>query len=300
MTHHDRAIRNRIETQNRASPAVQPSTTPIRFLSRDEEKAHLRAWREHEDQQALAALAHSHRPLVVKIATQLNQPGDVKDDLIQEGFIGLVEAANRFDLTRDVRFATYAKWWVRAAIKAYLLRNGAIVSFVRTAEDKALYYNLERLRRGMGERGPLSDEAKREIARILGVRISAVERMEMFLDRRDRSLQETPQDGSTQTLEDRLPDPSPSPEDTVAADDEAQFRGKCLRKALSELSERERTIVESRRLREDKVMLRDLGERFGISKERVRQIEKAAVEKIRAATLEHALSAGANPIWSGA
>ena len=117
--------------------------------------------------------------------------------------------------------------------------------------------------------------------------------MERFLGGRDRSTQETARDGSTMSLEDRLEDPSPTPEDLVAADSEHRFRRGCLERALGELSERERIIIESRRLREDKVVLSDLGLRFGISKERVRQIEKAAMEKLQAATRSYAVAGAA-------
>lgn len=262
----------------------------VRFLARDEEQALLRSWRERGDERALAALARSHGPLVLKIASRLSRSDNTLDDLIQEGQIGLIEAANRFDPSRDVRFATYAKWWIHASIKSFLLRNGSIVPFVRTAEDKALYYNMNRLRRQMNAYGALSIEAKTEIARILGVRLSAVDRMEKFLEGRDRSTQETLRDGSDMTLEDRLEDSSPSPEEMVADDSEHRYRRGCLEKALGDLSERERIIIQSRQLREEKVMLRDLGQRFGISKERVRQIEKAALEKLRVATLGYAVA----------
>jgi len=262
----------------------------VKFLARDEEHALLSAWRERRDERALAELAYSHGPLVLKIATRMCRSDSLLDDLVQEGQIGLMEAANRFDLTRDVRFATYAKWWIHAAIKSYLLRNSSIVPFVRTSEDKALYYNMNRLRRRLNAYGPLTIEAKQEIARILGVRLSAVERMEKFLEGRDRSTQETLRDGSTMSLEDRLEDPSPSPEEVSAENSEQRYRRGCLEKALDDLNERERVIIESRRLRDEKVMLRDLGQRFGISKERVRQIEKAAMEKLQNATLHYAVA----------
>ncbi|MHC4089224.1 MAG: sigma-70 family RNA polymerase sigma factor [Planctomycetota bacterium] len=292
MTYHDHSIQSEPGYGDGRTTVRRMSVRTVRFLEREEERDLLRAWRDHRDETALAKLARSHRPMVLKIATKLGRSDESQLDLVQEGFIGLIEAANRFDLTREVRFATYAKWWIQAAIKSYLLRDVSIVRFVRTAEDKALYYNMNRLRRRLGVHGALTPDSKQEIARILGVRLDAVDRMEQFLEGRDRSTQETVRDDSTMSLEDRLEDPSPTPEDVASERDEHGFRVGCLEKALGDLSERERIIVVSRRLREDKVMLRDLGQRFGISKERVRQIEKAAIEKLHAATLGYA---GASP-----
>lgn len=289
MTYHDRTTQSVIEAGKTPSILSRMSLGRVRFLARDEEHALLKAWREHGDEKALAALSWSHGPLVLKIASKLCRSDNTLEDLVQEGQIGLIEAANRFDPAREVRFATYAKWWIHAAIKSFLLRNGSIVPFVRTAEDKALYYNMNRLRRQLGAYGSLSIETKQEMARILGVRISAVERMEKFLEGRDRSTHETLRDGSSMTLEDRLEDPAPTPEDRITEDHEHKYRRGCLEKAMGDLSERERIIIQSRQLREEKVMLRDLGQRFGISKERVRQIEKAALEKLRVATLGYAV-----------
>lgn len=288
MTHHDRNL-HKVQSRGATTRSFRHApATRVPFLTAQEERALLQAWQQEGDEKALARLADSHRPLVVKLAKKSGSSDIQQDDLIQEGLIGLIEAAGRFDLTRDVRFATYAKWWIEAAIRAYSLHNNAIVRIVRSAEDKALFYNLNRLRHQLGLRGALSDDDRREIARLLGVRIPAVERMERFLDGRDRSTQETLADSDGLTLEDRLPDPSPSPEELIVASDEHDFRMRCLRKAIGDLSERERVIVEARRLREDRTMLRDLGERFGISKERVRQIEKAALEKLNIATLAYA------------
>jgi len=288
MTHHDRTIQSKPDFGGMSSSTGRTPTRHMRFLARDEERALLRSWRESRDENALAHLAASHRPLVLKIASKFARSEHVQVDLVQEGYIGLIEAANRFDPTRDVRFATYAKWWIHAAIKSFLLHNSSIVRFVRNSEDKALYYNMSRLRGRLGVYGALTIEAKQEIARVLGVKVSAVERMEQCLEGRDRSTHETSRDGSAMSLEDRLQDSSPSPEDLLAEDSEHRFRASCLEKALGDLNRRERIIIEGRRLREDKVMLRDLGVRFGISKERVRQIENAAMEKLHTTTLTYA------------
>ena len=293
MTHHDRNLHKISAGRGTPLQNGRASATRVRFLTAREERDLLRAWQESGDEAALEKLAASHRPLVVKLAKKSGLSDGQQDDLVQEGLIGLIEAAGRFDLSRNVRFATYAKWWIEAAIRQFSLHNNAIVRIVRSADDKALFYNLNRLRHRLGLRGPLNDDDRREIARILGVRTEAVERMERFLEGRDRSTQETFPDSDGLSLEDRLPDPSPSPEDLAVASNEHDFRMRCLNKAMGDLSERERIIVEARRLREDRTMLRDLGKRFGISKERVRQIEKAAVEKLNAATLGYAAAGAA-------
>ena len=125
MTYHDRTISKKPVFGNLPLSLARSLPGGVRFLARDEERALLRAWKEHRDESALAKLANSHGPLVLKIASQLSRSAQVLGDLIQEGYIGLIEAASRFDLNRDVRFSTYATWWIHAAIKSFLLRTGS-------------------------------------------------------------------------------------------------------------------------------------------------------------------------------
>ncbi len=260
--------------------------TPL--LTREEEQDLVERWRVREDRTALDRLITSHGRMVVKIARQYRAYGLPLGDMIQEGFIGLLQAAHRFDPARAVRFATYARWWIRAAVQDYILRNWSIVRLGSTAQQKSLFFNLRRASIKLGADGPLTHAMRERIARELNVPGRAVEVMEGRLSGRDQST-EAPV-GPEGDLEwgDRLSDDGPTPEEVVVERREGATRSAWLAEALGQLSARERTIIESRHLAEDKAVLSELGEEFGISKERVRQIEQRALGKIRVAVLRQA------------
>lgn len=255
------------------------------YLERDEELTLAQRWRERADQQALHRLAAAHMRLVISIAARFRRFGLPLNDLIQEGHIGLLEAAARFEPEREVRFSTYATWWIRAAIQDYVLRNWSIVRGGTSSSQKALFFNLRKLRaRLSGKNGDLErHDIHREIATLMGVSTDSVAMMDSRLSGPDQSLN-APLHNDNDGAEDRqdfVVDGAPLPDETVGEAIDTERRVRWLRTAMSVLSERELRIVRERRLREEAVTLESLGESLGISKERVRQIEGRALEKLR-------------------
>ena len=253
------------------------------LLTRAHEMELARRWRGSADVDALHELVLAYARLVVRTAARYRKYGLAMADLIQEGVIGLLLAAARFDPDRDVRFSTYAGWWIRSAMQDFILRNWSVVRTGTTAAQKALFFNLRRLRaRVEGDPGgPLTPEAKRCIAAELNVRIADVEAMEWRLAADDQSLNATVNDGGGEEWQNLLVDPGPSPEEIVIETRDAATRARWLAVALAELPARDRNIISERRLRDDAVTLEVLGRRLGISKERVRQIECRALIKIK-------------------
>ncbi|HZD25184.1 MAG TPA: RNA polymerase factor sigma-32 [Alphaproteobacteria bacterium] len=266
----------------------QMMKTPL--LEREHELDLARRWKRKGDEAALHELVAAYMRLAVSVASKYRFYGLPIGDLVQEGNIGLMQAAARFDPDRNVRFATYAGWWVRAAIQDYILRNWSIVRTGTTAAQKSLFFNLRRLRAQIEATpdAPLTPEAQATIAHKLKVSVGEVAGMEARLAAGDRSLNaEIAEDGERQWL-DLLEDPAPNPEEVVTAMRDGATRAAWLNDALNQLNERERTIIWERRLTEDGVTLETLGHRLGISKERVRQIESQALDKLRSALTERA------------
>jgi RNA polymerase sigma-32 factor len=255
------------------------------LLTRDHEFDLARRWREEGDQKALHELVRSYTRLVVSTATRFRNYGLPLGDLVQEGNVGLMQAAARFEPDREVRFSTYAAWWIRSAMQDYILRNWSIVRTGTTAAQKALFFNLRRLRAriaGAEEDGRLTQFGRTKIAEELGVDVHEVESMEMRLASNDQSLNATVADQSEDEWQDFLADQRPSPEEVVIGMRDARTRSKWLAEALGELTPRERTIISARRLQDQGATLEELGRELGVSKERVRQLEHRALLKLRA------------------
>ena len=255
------------------------------MLSRERELELARAWREGADERALKRLTESYLRLVIAAASRFRHYGLPVADLIQEGVIGLMEAAYRFEPDRDVRFSTYASWWIRASIQDFVLRNWSIVRTGTTAAHKALFFNLKRLkaRLDMPTERPLSFEARRRIADELGVKTRDVETMEGRLSGVDRSLTAPVGDDSMQEWQELIVCDAPLPDEQVMTTHDGHRRTALIHDAMRSLSERESYIIRERRLREKGETLAALGERLGISKERVRQLEAQALGKLKTA-----------------
>jgi RNA polymerase sigma-32 factor len=249
-----------------------------RLLSAAEEKGLIARWLEAREQAALDAVIAAHRPLVLKLASRFRGHGLPLGDLIQEGHIGLLEAAHRFDPRRDVRFATYAQWWIKSSIQEFVLRNGSAVRAVTSSRQKSLMFALARLTGGGNE---LSSDDRAYLARRYSVSLAAVDRMTLRIGARDQSLDSALAPGGDLRLIDTIADEAPGPEETALAADETRRRAHRIAAALAALPERERRIVEERHLSENAPLLREIGRRFGVSKERVRQLEKRALERLR-------------------
>lgn len=256
------------------------------ILEREHELDLARRWREKGDEKALHELVRAYARLVVAMASRFRHYGLPRGDLIQEGNIGLMQAAARFEPSRDVRFSTYAAWWIRAAIQDYVLRNWSIVRTGTTSAQKSLFFNLRRLKAKIGG---MNNE---EIARTMNVRVSDVDDMEGRMSGGDHSLNALIGDSGDDEWQNLLADERPNPEDIVIGMKDAESRSEWLRQALEKLPERERKIISERHLGQEVVTLDDLGKELGISKERVRQLETKAMERLKTSIGRHIESVG--------
>ncbi len=253
------------------------------MLEREDEFELARRWRGKADEAALHKLVLSYTRLVISTAARFRNYGLPMGDLVQEGNIGLLQAAAKFDPDREVRFSTYATWWIRSAIQDYILRNWSIVRTGTTAAQKTLFFNLRRLRARIADTpsGRLNENGRNEIARELRVKYHEVESMENRLSGSDQSLNATVAVSSDDSWQDFLADTRPTPEAVVRQIHDTEVRSQWLDKALRELSPREQIIIKRRRLRENGATLEELGRELGVSKERVRQLEHRALIKMR-------------------
>ena len=253
------------------------------LLTRDHEFELAHRWRTAGDTAALHELVRAYTRLVVSIAARFRHYGLPVGDLVQEGNVGLMQAAARFEPDRGVRFSTYAAWWIRSAMQDYVLRNWSIVRTGTTAAQKSLFFNLRRLRARIEESSgaPLTDAGRRKIASELHVELAEVELKDMRLGAADQSLNAPVGDSSEDDWQDFLPDRRPNPEEVVTSTRDGEIRSRWLAEAMGELSSRERAIIRQRRLQEEGATLEELGRELGVSKERVRQLEHRALVKLR-------------------
>lgn len=259
------------------------------YLEKSEEIALAVRWKEQHDEAALDRIATAHMRLVIAMAVKFRRYGLPLGDLIQEGHVGLLEAAARFDPERDVRFSTYATWWIRASMQDYILRNWSIVRGGTSSAQKSLFFNLRRMRARLAQGGgPLGGAAAyHEISLALGVSEADVAMMDMRLSVPDTSLNAPlNEDGDAGERMDLLVSEDPLPDELVGEAIDIERRTHWLRDALGVLNARELQIIEERRLTEEGATLEELGTSLGISKERVRQIETRAMEKLRSALVK--------------
>lgn len=253
------------------------------LLEREVEVELALRWRDEDDHRAMHKLVMAYARLVVSAASRYRHYGLPNGDLIQEGNIGLMQAAKRFDPDRGFRFSTYAAWWIRASIQDYILRNWSIVRTGTTAAHKSLFFKLKRLRARIGEAdgGPLSEEGRQKIADTIGVNVTDVLTMEQRLSGADASLNAPVAAESEQEAQDFLADTRPNPEQMTMGSHDRNVLSQWLNTALGELTPRERLIIMRRRLKDDGATLEQLGTVLGVSKERVRQLEHRALKKLK-------------------
>ncbi len=259
------------------------------ILAPEEEYMLAKAWREHNDTDAAARLVNSHLRLVAKIAMGYRGYGLPVSELISEGNIGLMQGVKKFEPDRGFRLATYAMWWIRASIQEFILRSWSLVKMGTTAAQKKLFFNLRRMKNQLDafEDGDLKPADVAKIATDLGVTeaevVSMNRRMAMGGDTSlNAPLRDTDGEGQWQ---DFLVDNGPLQDELVADEEEKQVRHDLLNQAMASLNEREKNILVERRLSEEPKTLEDLSQVYGVSRERIRQIEVRAFEKLQAALL---------------
>src|SRR6187399_1335581 len=255
------------------------------MLQPDEEYMLAKRWREHGDREAAHRLVTSHLRLVAKIAMGYRGYGLPISEVISEGNVGLMQAVKRFEPEKGFRLATYAMWWIKASIQEYILRSWSLVKMGTTANQKKLFFNLRKAKSKISalEEGDMHPDQVKVIAKRLGVGEQDVIDMNRRLGG-DASLNAPIRDdGESGEWQDWLVDDTASQETRLSRNEEADNRHTALHEALNVLNERERRIFEARRLADEPVTLEDLAAEFGVSRERVRQIEVRAFEKVQSA-----------------
>ena len=261
----------------------------VPMLEPHEEYVLAKRWREHGDREAAHKLVTSHLRLVAKIARGYRGYGLPTSEVIAEGNVGLMQALKRFEPEKGFRLATYATWWIKAAIQEYILRSWSLVKMGTTANQKKLFFNLRKAKSKIAvlDEGDLRPDQVKLIAKRLGVTEQDVVDMNRRLGG-DVSLNAAIRDdGASGEWQDWLVDEVSNQETRLVEDEESDNRRKALGEALSALNERERRIFETRRLADDTITLGDLAAEFGVSRERVRQIEVRALEKVQRAVKNH-------------
>ena len=253
------------------------------MLDAEEEYMLAKNWRENGNLQSAHKLVTSHLRLVAKIAMGYRGYGLPVNELISEGNIGLMQAVKKFDPDKGFRLATYAMWWIRAQIQEYVLHSWSLVKIGTTAAQKKLFFNLKKLKNQLSsiDSGDLSPENAREIAIRLNVKEAEVLDMNNRLFSGDQSLNVKVGDEGDTEWQDMLEDSNDTQDNKLANSNELSFRKKIFEKALEILNEREKEIIKLRKLKDKPVKLEELSKKFNISRERVRQIEEKALEKLQ-------------------
>jgi RNA polymerase sigma-32 factor len=255
------------------------------MLEPDEEYMLAKAWKEREDSEAAHKMVTSHLRLVAKIAMGYRGYGLPVGELIAEGNVGMMQAVKRFEPEKGFRLSTYAMWWIRAAIQEYILRTWSLVKMGTTAAQKKLFFNLRKIKGQIEaiDEGDMTREQVETISTKLGVSEEEVINMNRRLTAPDHSLNAPMRADSEGEWMDWLEDDTPNQETVYAESEELRRRKSMLEGAMDCLNDREKHILKQRRLREDPLTLEDLSQEFGISRERVRQIEVRAFEKLQKA-----------------
>jgi len=254
------------------------------MLQPEEEFMLAKRWREHGDRKAAHKLVTSHLRLVAKIAMGYRGYGLPIGEVISEGNVGLMQAVKRFEPDKGFRLATYAMWWIKASIQEFILRSWSLVKMGTTASQKKLFFNLRKVKGQIQalEEGDLRPDQVAEISRRLGVPQEDVISMNRRLAG-DASLNAPVRMDAEGEWQDWLVDETTDQEETLAQAEESSMRREMLSEAMEKLNDRERRVFEARRLRDDPVTLEDLSQEFGVSRERIRQIEVRAFEKVQKA-----------------
>ncbi len=290
-------IKHETANTQKRNRAFVSAAMSVPLLSREREFELAYRWRQEGDEKALHELVSAYMRLVVSMASKFRNYGLSMSDLVQEGNIGLMQAAFKFEPEREIRFSTYASWWIKSAMQDYVLRNWSIVRSGTSASQKSLFFNLRWLRAKIQnmDDSAFSTDTLMEISKKLKIGIAEVEKMAHRLSTRDQSLNAPIGEEGDDSIEDFLRDTNPTPEESTMRTIDGAVRSHWLETALQELTEREQIIIRERRLQDDKTTLEVLGDRLGITKERVRQIEHKAFEKLKSSVVRISREANRNP-----
>ena len=259
-----------------------------KMLEKDEEFQHIQQWRDKRNQKSLQIILNSYLRLAVSYARKYKSYGLPLDDLIHEGVLGIMHALEKFDISKDFRLSTYASWWIRASIQDYILKNWSVVKTGSTASQKALFFNLRKIKQQISEVSSdyMGQKEINTVSEMLNVKTFEVQNMESRLSGGDVYLNQKIDNDSENDLMSLLEDERENPEESFQNFKDEKIKKDFLEKAILTLNERERTIIKLRKLREKSITLDELGQMLKISKERVRQIETKALEKLKTTILE--------------
>ena len=253
------------------------------LLSKEDEINFIKDWQLSKNQKSLNKIVSAHLRLVISIANKFRNYGLPINELVQEGNVGLMQAVDKFDLDRDVRFSTYSSWWIKAAMQTFILKNWSIVRIGTTAAQKSLFFKLKTIMSKIEKDNDSSfnDYHQQKLAEDIGVKFKDIEDMKGRLSGSDQSLNATFSENSELAIQDLLVDQRASPEQNAILTKDTETISNLINEALNKLPEREKKIIGARQLSENTVTLQELGKDLGISKERVRQLENRALNKLK-------------------
>jgi len=254
-----------------------------KILDKQEEFYHIENWRNNRESESLKVILNSYLRLAVSYARKYKSYGLPLDDLIHEGVLGIMHALEKFDISKDFRLSTYASWWIRASIQDYILKNWSVVKTGSTASQKALFFNLRKIKQQISDLSSnyMGQKEINKVSEMLNVKNFEVQNMESRLSGGDVFLNQKIDNDSENDLMSLLEDNRANPEESFQDFNDGKIKKNYIEKAILTLNERERTIIKLRKLREKSITLDELGQMLKISKERVRQIETKALEKLK-------------------
>ena len=258
------------------------------ILEKDEEFFLINDWRDNKTPKSLQKILNSYLRLAISYARKYSSYGLPVDDLIHEGVLGIMHALEKFDTSKDFRLSTYASWWIRASIQDYILKNWSVVRTGSTASQKALFFNLKKIKQQINHvsREFMGQEEVNKVSKMLNVKSIDVQNMESRLTGGDMYLNQKVDNESDNDLMSLLADDRENPEETYEDFNDKKIKKDFINKAIETLNEREKTIIRLRKFREKSITLDELGQKLKISKERVRQIETKALEKLKRSLLD--------------
>ena len=259
-----------------------------KILEKKEEFFHIEEWRIKRNSKSLKIILNAYLRLAVSYARKYSSYGLPLDDLIHEGVLGIMHALEKFDVSKDFRLSTYASWWIRASIQDYILKNWSVVKTGSTASQKALFFNLRKIKKQISDVSSnyMGQKEIDKVSDMLNVKKLEVQNMESRLSGGDVFLNQKIDNDSENDLMSLLQDERANPEEVLEDFSDGKLKKEFINKAISSLNEREKTIIKLRKLKEKSITLDELGNMLKISKERVRQIETKALEKLKTAILD--------------